>query len=167
MLCFCRVVVGDGGTDKHIIKAVEEPTHSNTLSLYSHTHTAQAYAINEYTGLKFNCAGAAPGACLVDGEQVLFRLSFDGHTTSYPLFGMGMVLLGFLGVAYFIIDNSRAKYTPVGWKGGEFDSLSAIAAKNDTSYMKAGAGGEVPVQSVAITDDEEPAAGLELTNEAK
>ena len=97
---------------------------------------------------------------------MLLLLSFDEHTTSYPLFGMGMVLLGFLGVAYFIIDNSRAKYTPVGWKGGKFDGLAATAAKNDSGYMKVGAGGDVPVQSVAITDDEEPAVGLELTSES-
>jgi hypothetical protein len=147
-------------------RSCESETHLTISPLiHLHPHT-QAYAINEYTGLKFSCAGAAPGACKTTGEQVLLLLSFDEHTTSYPLFGMGMVLLGFLGVAYFIIDNSRAKYTPVGWKGGKFDGLAATAAKSDSGYMRVGAGGDVPVQSVAITDDDEAPVGLELTNES-
>ena len=88
----------------------------------------EAYTINEYKGLVFNCNGAALGACKKTGEEVLYSLSFDGHTTAYPIFGLGMVWLAFLTGAYTILHNTKAKFTPLGWKGGKYDSLQAAAA---------------------------------------
>lgn len=77
--------------------------------------------------MRFDCGDAPAGACKATGEQVLVLLSFDKHTTNYPLFGMGMVLLGFLSTAYFIIYFNKAKYTRLGHKGKQYEKLSTAS----------------------------------------
>jgi len=133
------------------------PIVANWIPYFSFLRWAfEAYCINEYTGMNFDCKGAAPGACRATGEQVLTLLSFDGHTTSYPVFGLGMVLLAFLSVSYVILDMSKARYTPLGHKGSKFDSLAAAAAKAAADYQP---------QSTAVVEAEPitETVGLELT----
>ena len=116
----------------------------------------QAYAINEYKGLIFNCVGAAEGACRKTGEEVLISLSFDGHSTAYPVFGMGMVLLAFVAIAYTILHNSKAKYTPMGWKGAKFKALAADQAGG-------GAGGAVLGGAVvAVVEVADEVVGVQM-----
>jgi ATP-binding cassette subfamily G (WHITE) protein 2 len=120
----------------------------------------QAYAINEYKGLVFDCVGAAVGACRKTGEEVLISLSFDGHTTAYPVFGMGMVLLAFVAIAYTILHNSKAKYTPMGWKGAKFEALAAAGAGSGGGSGSGSSQGQSAV--VAVVEVAEVADGVQM-----
>lgn len=51
------------------------------------------------------------------GAEVIESLSFDGHTVSYPVFGLGMLLIGFLLIAFFILDKSKLTFLPLGHVG--------------------------------------------------
>ena len=141
------------------------PIVANWIPYFSFIRWAfEAYCINEYKGLKFNCHGAAKGACRMTGEEVLYGLSFDGHTTSYPVFGLGMVWLGFLAVAYTILHNSKAKYTPLGWKGGKYDGLEAKSAGSSSTIKD---GGKVHQSAVAISAAEtDVSPAIELSTAA-
>ena len=96
----------------------------------------EALCINEFSGLTFTCYDAAPGACKQTGEDVLLSLSFDEHKTNYPVFGMGMCLLGFLSLAYFMLYINKATYTMLGHKGKQFDSASATAEQPSSAFHK-------------------------------
>jgi hypothetical protein len=81
------------------------------------SHVAQALCINEYEGLVFNCDKAGGSACLKTGAEVIASLSFESHTVSYPVFGLGMLLIGFLLVAFNILDKSKLTFLPLGHVG--------------------------------------------------
>lgn len=72
-------------------------------------------------------------ACKSTGEDVLYSLSFNGHTTSYAVFGLGMCLLGFLSVAFIILYASRENYTMIGHKGAKFDKIASSPAFASTT----------------------------------
>jgi ABC-type multidrug transport system ATPase subunit len=74
--------------------------------------TFQALAVNEYTGLTFTCDDAKGGSCLATGEMVIASLSFNSNAMNlaqinYACFGQGMLLIGFLGVAYILLSLSQ------------------------------------------------------------
>jgi hypothetical protein len=82
---------------------------------------AQALCINEYVGLEFSCEGGIKNSvCLQTGEQVLQTLAFDKHTTAYPVFGLAMVFLGFLFVAFFVLSTSQLTFLPLGYTGSTY-----------------------------------------------
>jgi len=119
----------------------------------------EAFCINEFKDLKFDCYGAPPGACIKTGEQVLASLSFDGATTGDAVMGLGLCGLGFLAFAYLVLYNSRAVYTPVGHKGGKVDSLrsAASAAAANASAVQAATAAGAAVDNGAATN-----VGMEL-----
>lgn len=83
----------------------------------------QALCINEYKGLEFNCEGAGNTACLKTGAEVIRYLSFDKHTVSYPVFGMGMLLIGFLCVAFYVLSATQLTFMPLGHSGAGYVRL--------------------------------------------
>jgi hypothetical protein len=91
--------------------------------------TYQALCINELKGLEFTCYDAAsPQSCIHSGEQELAYLDFNGHSTAYAVFGMGMLLLAFNAMSYVSLLNSKTKYLPLGHTGGQFNSSNTITA---------------------------------------
>jgi hypothetical protein len=76
----------------------------------------EALTINEYKGLTFSCK-QSNSTCILTGEQELQILTFDGHTTSYPVFGLGMVLLGYLFVSYWFLLSAKMSYLALGHTG--------------------------------------------------
>lgn len=76
-----------------------------------------ALAVNEYTGLKFTCDDAAGGSCLATGEEVIASLTFNTNALNmaqinYACFGQGMLLIGFLLVAYALLSLSQVGRHP-------------------------------------------------------
>lgn len=87
----------------------------------------KALCINEYEGLVFNCEGAGNTACLKTGEQVIESLTFENHTVSYPVFGMGMLIIGFVFVAFFILNSSQLKFIDLGHVGSAYASTTSAS----------------------------------------
>ena len=79
--------------------------------------TFQALCINEFQGLTFSCVGYDDESCIKTGAQALVTLSFDGHTTAWPVFGLGMLLLCYLAGTYLIIEFNRLRFLPFGHVG--------------------------------------------------
>lgn len=76
----------------------------------------EALAINEYEGLTFTC-NQSNSTCILTGEQELEILTFDGHSTAYPVFGLGMLLLGYLFLSYWFLLNAKMSYLTLGHTG--------------------------------------------------
>lgn len=94
----------------------------------------EALCINEFTGLTFVCDGEY-GACFQTGEEVLVGLSFANKTVSDALFGLGMVLLGFMVSAYWFLFRSKATFLALGHIGRKCKKIettptSALVADN-------------------------------------
>lgn len=77
----------------------------------------EALCINEFKGETFTCGGSTTGYCITSGDQVLDGLSFGGKPTSYAVFGLGMLLLAFVTLAYFFLYISKSSFLPLGWVG--------------------------------------------------
>lgn len=92
----------------------------------------EALTINEYQGLTFSCGGSTTG-CLTTGEQVLQTLSFGGHTTSYPVFGLGMVLLAFLLGGYLMLYMVRLQFISLGHEGSFFAKHNTLTSAQKVS----------------------------------
>ena len=92
----------------------------------------KALCINEFQGLLFNCEGAGNTACITTGAQALESLSFEGHTVSYPVFGMGVLSIGFLIVAFLILNSSQLTFLSLGHVGSGY----ANALNAPTTSMK-------------------------------
>lgn len=98
----------------------------------------QAMCINEFRGLEFTCDSANTAQCISTGDQVLQTLDFAGHTTAYPCFGLGMVLLGLLAIAFSLLAFSTITYTPLGYVGKAYLKTTDGAGKyEDTADCKA------------------------------
>lgn len=87
----------------------------------------QALSINEFKGLRFSCDSADPTECILTGEEVLETLDFGNHTTAYPCFGLGMVLLGMVAIAFTNLQLSTITYTHLGHVGGSYTKHSSDA----------------------------------------
>lgn len=93
----------------------------------------QAMCINEFRGLEFTCDSANTAQCINTGEQVLQTLDFANHSTAYPCFGLGMVLLGLLAIAFSLLELSTITYTPLGYVGSAFAKSAGPAANYEES----------------------------------
>lgn len=82
----------------------------------------QSLMTNEYRGLTLTCTDSAV-ACKTTGEAVLESLHFDGHTTAYSVFGLGMCCVGFLVYTYISLLMSNIAYNDVGFVGSDYVSL--------------------------------------------
>ena len=71
----------------------------------------------------FNCEGAGNTACLTTGAQVIESLSFQNHTVAYPVFGQGMLIIGFLLVAFYTLSASQLTFLNLGHVGKKYASL--------------------------------------------
>ena len=102
----------------------------------------EALAINEFQGLTFTCQGIHDDkGCMKTGEAVLTYLSFDGHTTAYPVFGMGMLMLGFLAFTFVMLERNQMNYLSMGHTGSKY---AAFVKSVDTNTA------EHKVQSIVL-----------------
>lgn len=89
----------------------------------------------------FNCEGAENTACLQTGEEVLVSLSFQSHTVSYPVFGQGMLIIGFLCVAFSVLSLSQLTFLKLGHVGAKYQSVigavppTVVAEKADVDRV--------------------------------
>lgn len=87
---------------------------------------------------------------ITSGEQELQILSFSQHTTSYPVFGLGMVLLGFLALAYIFLESTQITYLSLGHHGKFYSShIETVAVTADDG----GNNGNEVGTAVPINDD--------------
>jgi len=85
----------------------------------------EALCIIEFTGETFSCGGSTTGYCITTGEQVLNGLSFGGKSASYAVFGLGMLLLAFVSLAYFFLHISKSTFLPLGFVGANQKRMKA------------------------------------------
>lgn len=93
----------------------------------------QALCINEFQGLTFECDSTDISECILTGEEVLKTMDFAGHTTAYPCFGLGMLLLGLLGVAFLNLELSTITYTRLGHVGRSYSKYATEEATTSLS----------------------------------
>jgi hypothetical protein len=74
-----------------------------------------------------------PTQCLTTGEQVLATMDFDHHTTSYAVFGLGMLWLAYLVWLYLLLEFNRLGYTPLNFTGTRFKLYGAAMEANNNS----------------------------------
>ncbi len=102
------------------------PIVANWIPYFSLIRWAfEALCINEFKGETFSCSGGNGEACESTGEEVLARLSFDGHETNYAVFGLGMLLISFLSCAYIFLFLSKSKFLPLGHIGSNQRKMPA------------------------------------------
>ncbi len=88
----------------------------------------QAFCINEFRGLNFDCKASIPDQCILTGEAALDYLGFGGKTVQYPLFGLGMLLIGWATAGYLILLWKRLHFLSLGSTGIKYVRLSAKLA---------------------------------------
>lgn len=117
----------------------------------------QALSINEFKGLNFSCDSTDTTQCILTGEEVLETLDFANHTTAYPCFGLGMVLLGMVAIAFTNLQLSTITYTHLGHVGGSYTKYSSDAPSPRPSEKDKEKGYEmVATHSAAAADESEP-----------
>lgn len=83
----------------------------------------EALCINEFQGIQFTCENLNPYTCIQNGDEELQFLSFGGHSTGYPIFGLYMCIIGFLTVAYFLLDRATTSFITLGHVGLSYASI--------------------------------------------
>jgi ABC-type multidrug transport system ATPase subunit/ABC-type multidrug transport system permease subunit len=127
----------------------------------------QAVTINEYTGLKFTC-DTVGYACKTTGEEVLEALSFDGHKTSYGVFGLSMCLLGFLAYTLLIMLNTKETFINLGFVGYEYTKLESAGEllpdkeRGDLFMEQPAKEGKKDTGVVAAEVEEDEEGGIQL-----
>ena len=92
----------------------------------------------------FNCDGTGNTACITTGAEALKSLTFDGHTVAYPVFGMGMLSIGFVIVAFFILSSTQLTFLNLGHVGSAYagalnsssTSVGVVSAKHMPSIVQ-------------------------------
>lgn len=118
----------------------------------------EALCINEYTGLTFSCNDAATlASCITTGEQELSNLSFSNHTLSYPVFGLGMVMLGFFFGALLLLEFNEMHYLSMGFQGSKYKKSPQMVSNRASPSAEEDAGAfstKIPeYEMVAMEDD--------------
>lgn len=90
------------------------------ISLFQWSY--RALITNEFDGLDFTCDSDDKTKCILTGEDVLYTLDFQGHTTSYGVFGLAMLMLVYLVALYLILEFSKFKFIPLGFVGKKYGS---------------------------------------------
>ncbi len=80
----------------------------------------RALLTNEVQGLQFTCNNVDTSKCILTGEEVLSTLDFDGHSTSYGIFGLGMLMLVYLLILYLFLELSNIRYINIGYIGNKY-----------------------------------------------
>jgi ABC-type multidrug transport system ATPase subunit/ABC-type multidrug transport system permease subunit len=90
--------------------------------------TFRGLCTNEFKGLHFTCDASSIDQCTLTGEEALKQLDFDGHTTSYAMFGLGMLMLCYLGGLYLLLVLNDQRYLRLGHVGHRFveDDVEAM-----------------------------------------
>ena len=100
------------------------PLVANLLPNFSLLRWAlQLFSINEFKGMKFNCDATDPSRCILTGEEALEYMDFNGHTIEFPLFGLLMLLVGWVVVGYFILLMNQKRYLRIGHVGAKYERL--------------------------------------------
>ncbi len=126
----------------------------------------QAFCINEFKGAEFTCSGGATQQCLSTGEQVLKSLAFDGSSVSDAVLGLGMMFVGLMCLACWILYRNSPVFIGLGHVGTRFAKLGCDnSSEDDDSEEKVGitTNGTIAIQSQSITEeimrDAEPVIG--------
>lgn len=93
----------------------------------------QAFCINEYKGLKFKCNAADASQCLLTGEDALEVLGFNDNTLKFPLFGLGMIVIGWAVAGFVILVINQRKYLQLGHKGKQYIKLEGVATDSNSN----------------------------------
>jgi hypothetical protein len=113
----------------------------------------QALCINEFKGLNFSCDAEDTQQCILTGEEVLSTMNFSGHSTSYACFGLGMVLIGFLCVAYVMLELSTLHFMSMGYTGRDFLKHSpSLSNEIDENGVETKALESLPSKNVQLVD---------------
>lgn len=91
----------------------------------------QALAVNEFRGLTFSCESDNQSECILTGEEALATIDFEGKRISDACFGLSMVLLGFLFLAFLILDRSKITFTHLGYTGRKYASCETTWQQGD------------------------------------
>lgn len=94
----------------------------------------EALCINEFKGQSFSCNLTPQSQCLFTGDQVLETLNFQHHTTSYPVFGLGMLWIAYLVWLYLLLEFNRLTYLPLNSTGTKFKLYGTTGNDSDRSY---------------------------------
>ena len=101
--------------------------------------TFQALLINEFKGLEFDCDIQPANACILTGEAYLEKVAFDGHTTAYAVFGMGMLLLCYLTMTFTSLVVNGLKFTHLNWTGAFYSkTIASSHTTRDTTVHAEG-----------------------------
>jgi ABC-type multidrug transport system ATPase subunit len=85
----------------------------------------EALAINEFSGLTFECNGfGGNSTCTDTGEAALSNLSFGDHSLGYPVFGLACLLIAFMSAACLILTLTNLKYITLGHEGSKYKKVS-------------------------------------------
>lgn len=82
-------------------------------------------------------------------NSVLSSLGFGGHTTSYAVFGLGMLLVAYISAAFLILYFNVLTYSYVGYTGDKFKKFAkedAVVAS--PTPPEGGGGGTLAVAEV-------------------
>ena len=94
----------------------------------------QALCINEFTGQSFSCDLTPTSQCLYTGEEVLKTMGFDGHTTNYAVFGLGMLWVAYLVWVYLLLEFNRFSFLPLGYTGWKYKAYAQPDTQPSKSY---------------------------------
>ena len=90
----------------------------------------EALCINEFDGLTFTCDNVGSANCIATGQQALGTLGFDSHSVSYPIFGLSMLLIGFLCLGYFFLSRQKSTFLTLGHVGAKIKSFQFHASSD-------------------------------------
>jgi len=110
--------------------------------------TFQALCINEFKGLTFTCDGYDDESCIKTGEQALVTLSFDGHSASWAVFGLAMLMLCYLVGTYFIIEFNQLKFLKLGHIGNSIKNYTSSSSSIDSDEKNGKEIEVIPIKEV-------------------
>jgi hypothetical protein len=113
--------------------------------------TFEAFCINEFSGETYYCApGTQADGCLSTGKEILQTLSFNGQTIGDAVFGLGMILIGFLVSAVAILELSQLTYMPLGYVGKTHAKFPESESVKQIENVDSGVGSDVKTGDIDV-----------------
>jgi len=123
----------------------------------------EALCINEFQEMTFSCDNTPADQCITTGEEALATISFDGHTTNYAVFGLGMLWIVYLVGTYLLLVMNEMHYLPLGHVGRTFIAKHSDAQETIIPVGGSGKDGlmNIPPSSKYVKIDHEEEEGIE------